>query len=223
MSADTKVLTPEESAELRRSTTIVVAYDRKPLVEAQAEWKEALTSWAEYSCETLEDEDNWSEAVGSAQAVFKKIEDERIKQTGPLAKELKGLNKEFREYQAPLVAFKELGSKVLSAARARRDEAERAAKALVAQAAAEGDEDATFDALAAVPETAKVDGTRTTYKWEMEITDISKVERKFLSFDHIAARTFMAKAYDSKSSQTIVMPGFTARCVPVVSTNGRKK
>ncbi len=219
----TKLLTREESAELRKSTTLVVAYDRAPLVQAQTEWKEALAAWAEYGCDTLEDEDNWSAALVEVQDVWKQIEAVRTEQTGPLDKELKGLNKEFREYQAPLLEFKALATKMLSAARARRDAAERQAKLLVAQAAASGDEDATFDALAAVPETAKVAGTRTVYKWEFEVTDEAKIERRFMVFDEDLAKQFVAKAYGTKDSKTIVMPGFTAHCVPQVSTNGRKK
>lgn len=216
--SDTKVLTPEESAELRRSTTIVVAYDRKPLLAAATEWRIALLSWSEFACETLEDEDSWSEALGAVQAAYKKIEDERIKQTGPLDKEVKALNKEFREYQLPLTEFKALASKTLSAARARRDEAERQAKLLVAAAADEGDEDATFEALAAVPEKAKVSGTRTTYVWEHEIIDESKIPASVKTFDEKRANMFL-----SLNGEGTQIPGVVSRRVAKVSTNGRSK
>ncbi len=94
---------------------------------------------------------------------------------------------------------------------------------MVAEAAERGDEDATFDALASVPERVKVAGTRTTYKWEFEVTDESKIDRDYLVFDDDLARAFVTKAYGTTSSQEIIMPGFTARCRPHVSTNGRGK
>jgi hypothetical protein len=188
----------------KRETALatILPVDRHALNNTHATWQNILEAYAALPCGTLEEEDMWADWMNAAHIAAKILETERKGLTGPIDKELKTIAGYFTHAAAPALAFKELASTKIAAARGARQLAAKAAVDEARLAAQAGDTDAVYAALAvSAAGSEKVAGTSARQELTFSVVDISQVPRAFLCLDERLVKAHL------KANPTDSIPG----------------
>lgn len=153
----------------------LVPVDRHELTTLEQQWADSLQAYKEVPCESPLALETWVTWRNHAHEAIKEHESTRLEVTGPLNKDIRRINKWFKAGTASLRAFKELANERIEAYELKLDR-EAAAKRLEAtQAAAAGDHEAVYDALAAVPDQTKTAGNSVRMVWSAQVDDVSQL------------------------------------------------
>lgn len=137
-------------------------------------------TWAEESASALaqlpalpEHETWWDSKLSLVHAALKEHEADRTEVTGPINKELKRINGEFKPGTDRLEALKDLIKGKLGAIKLARLEAQEATRLAAVAAAAAGDAAGCSEALAAIPEDVVLEGSTGGFMWVAVVEDFT--------------------------------------------------
>ncbi len=201
----------------------LVAVNQAELAEVSEAWKGHLEALQEHPCQDEYQVAYWTGLLNHVQMALKEIDADRTALTAPLNEDLKRVNGIFREARKPLEEFKELASRKLAERALKADQERLAALRAANEAAASGDqlEARTQLIVAATLPTAKVEGVRTSFEWQLASQDLVNVPRSWLTLDMDRVKTHCAL---HKNSDTIEpVPGLEFKRVAKTAPTGRNK
>ncbi len=185
----------------------IIAVDRTALAKLKSEWTEMLAAYKDVPCDSLEAKAQWVEWRNHVHDIITGNETDRTDLTRPINAELRTLNTWFKESVAPAVAFKELANAKVEAFELAQDAAAKAAREAAQLAAQTGDDEAVYEALAAIPEQEKVEGNSTRFSWEPTVVDFAKLDDSYKLADLKKLKLFAG--IHGKSDVAPVLPGVT--------------
>lgn len=203
------------------STADIVPVDRTALARFGETWKDHLNSARDVPCSSPEEAEWWTAWRNAAHDALQAHDGERKEASGPYYNDFTVINKWFGTSGLPATELKNLANEKLAAFALEQEAASKAAAARAQLAAEAGDEDAVYEALAAIPDVQRTEGNSLRMGWTIEVVDEAAVNRAFTSFDEKKFR----KAYPGLDKMDVApeAPGLkftrTARAQPT----GRRK
>lgn len=203
-------------------TDTVDPVDRTALAKRGAWADNSLAALRELRLTTPEQE-QW--AAGKLQLVQAELvanEADRTAVTGPINKDLKRINGEYKPVTDKLEEMKTLLKAMISAAASARLDAQEAARLAAVAAATSGDSAGCSAALAAIPEDVKLDGAGTKFVWVVASCDVSKMDPDYLS-PNLGRILAFAKAHTGDDAPQMAGVVFERQAVTRVNPKGKTK
>lgn len=187
------------------------------VVKEQTALVEVLSS---LPCDSPEREVWFGNQLTDAQALLKRLEEERTAVTRPIDQEKKRIDARYKPAKDLIAKVKEIVSGKLAARRLEVAKAQEAARLTAGEAARAGDAEAVHSALATMPEQTAVAGTRTIWKWKWRLKDLAQVPDGYKT---VNAELLNDMCADAKDDAAFDVPGIEFERVPVVAPAGRRK
>jgi hypothetical protein len=202
-------------------TTVLVPVDRTALAKFSAEWRTHLTEFADVPCTSDEEAAWWTAWRNSSHDALTAQDTERKETTGPLYTEFTTINGWYKEESAPALEFKKLANEKLSGYALAQEAAAKAAREAAQLAAQTGDDEAVYEALSAIPNIEKAEGSSTRFGWEPTVVDFAQLDDAYKLADTKKLKAFAA--LHGKSDVAPVLAGVTfARVAKSQPTGSRK-
>jgi hypothetical protein len=150
----------------------LVPVDRSALARLEQDWSGVLKAYKEVPCDSPDALLQWVDWRNHAHGVLKEHEVERTDVTKPINVDLRRINKWFKDGAASLTAFKKLANEKIEAYELAQEAAAVAGRLAAQVAAATGDDEAVYDALAAIPDQTKTSGNSVRMVWEAEVFEV---------------------------------------------------
>lgn len=168
-------MTNEQDDKLQVSTDLVPV-DRHELATFKQDWTARLEEYKEIPCTDAEQAGWWTMWRNHAHEQLQARDEERKAVSGPYYNDFTTINKWFKDTGISATQFKELANKKLESYELAREAASQAAVAAAQLAAESGDEDAVYEALAAIPDVQRTDGNTNQFYWEVDEIDLDAMK-----------------------------------------------
>lgn len=203
--------------------TAIAPIDHTRLQGYRSSWGTALASYAEVPCDSAEGEAFWVQVRNAVHDAIQTLETERKEIALPIDRELKALNKTYREAREPAEALKELANKKLAEYAVAIEATRNAALVAATDAAKAGDTAQVSEALAVAAEAhTTASGNTVRYSWKWSVEDVSQLPGLYTK---VVANEDAIAEYISRLDEGFYphLPGVKFERVAAVRPTGKRK
>ncbi|MEY4507982.1 MAG: hypothetical protein RLZZ450_104 [Pseudomonadota bacterium] len=205
----------------------IAPVDKTALAEEAKQWESCLQAYADVPCESADECEWWIAQRDASHERVKALTEEPKELCAPLEREAETIRAPFRDTRKAAEAFKALANGKVNAYTLACDRKAVEARQLAAAASAAGDDDATIDALASIPDKWKFAGNSTRIIWDVESFDVevmstSSLARSHLTLNEKSIAQVLKIANESNQTHPPCVPGVKFTKVAMSKPTGRK-